>query len=391
MADIDRYRSPTQLLARVLDQPELVASVQALPGDTLAALVRRVGVEDAGEILAMATSEQLVELFDGELWEAEGGEEQLSPERFVLWLEVLAESGEAFVADRLAALPESMLVQAFAEQLLVLDVDALALMMSGSAPDHLVEKALEASFAIELDRFLILSKRQEGWDAVSAAVLALDERHGAVAERVLEVLCGAAMEQVDDNGLYEVLSATEALAEDAAAEREDRRTARGYVSVADARAFAARRDVVAELIARPERDAVAKAYFRRLGAREAVPRKASPLDEVLADAGIGGERMPRLTAEGEGDELRAFREAMGQLQREAPELFVERLDELAFVTNVLVTLGSASGEPRRASEAAMDAARACARGLARVADRGGVRTYPLDVLYRIGRGSRANL
>lgn len=63
-----RATSTASLLSRLIATPDLVRAVQALPGPTFSALVRRIGVEDAGELLALASNEQLVDAFDEDLF-----------------------------------------------------------------------------------------------------------------------------------------------------------------------------------------------------------------------------------------------------------------------------------------------------------------------------------
>ncbi|MDT8285056.1 MAG: hypothetical protein RQ767_05980, partial [Thermovirgaceae bacterium] len=85
---------------------------------------------------------------------------------------------------------------------------------------------------------LLIARRHDGWDALITALVALDERHNDVLNRVLFRCWRAAHEQLDDaGGLYALLTAEDVLEVDAAAEREDRRAALGYVSPASARAF----------------------------------------------------------------------------------------------------------------------------------------------------------
>lgn len=383
MPRIDRQRTPSSLLARILDQPDLVTGLQALPGDTLAKVVRHVGVEDAGELLALATSEQLVQLFDGELWRDDGEEERWDADAFATWLEVLGESGSAFVADRLAAMPTTLLRQALAEHVIVLDLDALALRMREGPDDDLLDKALAAPLSREIDRYLIVSRHPDGWDAAVEALVALDERHGALLQDLLEPLCGAAMEQVDESGLFTVLTEAEVLTEDAVAEREDRRTALGYVSLADAIAFDRLDDEARGLADTLERDAIAKAYFRRLDRSPKPPSPPNPLTGILRDAGVEVPEAPQLGAEATA--MDALRGAMRELAGDAPEVYAQRLEELAFLTNVVLTLAGHRGEALRPAEAAVQATALCAEGLERLGDDARLRDVPLDVLYRLGR------
>jgi Family of unknown function (DUF6178) len=49
---------------RILEQPELVSAVRELPAPVLSKLIDRIGLEDSGELVALATTEQLERMFD---------------------------------------------------------------------------------------------------------------------------------------------------------------------------------------------------------------------------------------------------------------------------------------------------------------------------------------
>ena len=85
-----------KLLLRILERPGLVAAVRELPGAVLGKLIDRIGLEDAGELVALATTAQLERVFDDDLWRADraGGDETFRPERFALWLRVMLEAGD---------------------------------------------------------------------------------------------------------------------------------------------------------------------------------------------------------------------------------------------------------------------------------------------------------
>jgi len=121
---VDRA-SPRQLLARILDEPSLVATVQNLPPRTLGRLINRVGLEDSSEIISLATTEQIKQIFDDDLWKSDRprSDEAFDADRFALWLEVMLEAGEGFVAQKLLELPEDMVTLALHRHLLVLDMD----------------------------------------------------------------------------------------------------------------------------------------------------------------------------------------------------------------------------------------------------------------------------
>src|SRR5690242_8891499 len=83
------------LLQRILETPEQVAALQHLEAPALARLIHHVGLEDAGELVALATTQQLTRIFDEDLWRRgrPGQEERFDAERFALWLEVMLEMG----------------------------------------------------------------------------------------------------------------------------------------------------------------------------------------------------------------------------------------------------------------------------------------------------------
>lgn len=60
--------------------------------------------------MALATTEQLRQVFDEDLWASAGPglDPTLDPQRFALWLEVMLEAGEAATAAQLAELPEEL-------------------------------------------------------------------------------------------------------------------------------------------------------------------------------------------------------------------------------------------------------------------------------------------
>jgi len=378
------------LVRRLLDSPSLVTELQALPAPRFAALVREIGLEDAGELVAMATTEQLVTAFDEDLFVSQrpGERETFDPDRFITWLEVLLEAGDRAAADRVAELSPDFVVRALSSLLLVLDHDALAVRMSEAGRQGArAEKAIESSLSEEIDGYLLIARRPDGWDAVLALILALDERHRGLLERLLDRCAYLCRGYVDDlAALHEVLSAEESLAEDVEAEREERRTILGYVEPRAARSFLAlcRQPLAGSLLTTP-RDPVTAAYFRaRQGSTTtattattvtttmdtaASHRAASPLAELLAASEPGAERgesaQRQLAAGAAGPSpspspsIASLLAALHELHALAPSTAASRMDELGYLANVLVA-GAGSGargrEPLRplaAAEAAL--------------------------------------
>jgi hypothetical protein len=394
-----RHEDGRNLLARVLDTPDLVVAVQSLEPSALGALVERVGLEDGGEIMALASAEQLLHMFDELLWESDapGVDERFDPARFAVWLEVMLEAGDVFAAERLTELPEELVIAAFHSQLLVIDMNELGVQMSYARRDdaEATERLLECGLSQEIGEYLLLSKRYDGFDAVVAVLTALDRDHHDLLERVLERCCAASAAFIEDNGgLYEVLSSEEMLAADAAADREDRRARLGFVSPSSAAAFlklAALDDPDAVASSR-SRDAVTQAYFRELEARAvgaARPRAAggegraaSELVGTLRELGVvKGEAPPLLT----GGLADPFRGAMIALSQRSPEKHAARMAELAYLANVLSSGASLDGRRYLPLEAATTAVDVCAEGLEYLVARGRLREKePVEILSRIG-------
>lgn len=389
--------SSTQLLARILELPDLATSVQALPAPVLAKVIDAVGLVDAAEIIAFATPEQLAGVFDEDLWRSEhaGADERFDSDRFLVWLEVMMEAGESFVAERLATLPEDLVALALHQHLLVLDVDELFVEMRGvdEQEGNATEKALSNCLSEEIDRYQLVARRHDGWDALWATVLALDRDHHDVLARILERLCAMTAEQIDrEGGLHGVLTSEEMLEADVAGDREDRRAELGYVAPADARAFLKlARQPMTELPR--EHDPVTRAYFRGLakspkgsprargprqtldpdirnegGARAEARTERSGLGRLLLEAGVVTSRAEATRQLGSGAADRTLGEpllvrAMRALAEVDATAFATRSEEIAYLANVLVAGASIEGRRYRPAEAVQKAIDVCSQGL----------------------------
>jgi hypothetical protein len=394
------------LMGRLLDTPGLVQTLQALPGPRFAALVQTVGLEDAGELIAMATTEQLVSAFDEDLFRNQkpGERETFDPERFVTWLEVLLEAGEAVAARRVADLSPDFVVAALSSLVLVLDHDALLSRISeGGRAARYADKAIESSLSEEIDGYLLVARRAEGWDAALGLILALDQEHRPLLERLLDRCAELCRGYIDDlDALHDVLSAGDSLAEDVEAEREERRSRRGYVEPRAARSFLAlcQQTLSSPILATP-RDPISAAYFRE---RRIDPEPSavttgqaatSRADDLLTALLHEGDAPIETSARGllgpgtselpPGNAAAAtFLAALQQLREEAPALAGSRMDELGYLANVLLA-GAKSSEagggrlrPVAAAEAVL-ATVALGAEIAAYSERGGTTRKPASV------------
>jgi len=406
--------SASSLLDRILSQPHLVDAVQSLSPPALGKLIRAVGLEDAGPIVALASTTQLEALFDELLWasEAPGETERFDAAQLVLWLEVLVDEDVALAARKLAALDEDLVTLALSETLLVIDIEALATRVSHGVADDdldLLEKELDSHLNQEIEQYRVIARSARGWDALVAVLLELNEQDFSTLERLLARCAALAGDVVEEQGgLYEVLSAIETVEADVAAARDDRREQQGYVSPSDAlallRLVASR--PLATWLDDLGRDPITRAHFRASTAsgpasvRAAEPQ-ASPLALLMAelDPETLQERAPmkRLPAASDARAPRLLARALEELAAREVGLRDRRALELAYVANVLLAGAGVRSRRLRPLEAAELALALCELGADALHDRtrpGGaldvtvlaaaLRAHDLVALFRIG-------
>lgn len=382
-------RNTGALLDRLLTQPDIVQRVQALDPPLLARLIRRVGLEDAGELVAMATTVQLERVFDEDLWRSEepGLAERFDAERFGLWLEVMLEAGPAFAARRLLELDEELLTFALSQQVLVIDIEALAIGMSSSErsdDDDQLDKQFESSLYHELEQYRVIARDPRSWEAVLSVLLELNEQHYPALQRLLARCCELSSSYIEDNGgLYDVLSAQETLFEDVAGEREQRREQLGYVAPQAAVSFLALAcdQSEQEILHAQGRDPITRSYLRATevasAARSAAaaPGRSEPESRTLAPHASGEHsalsellheeaHVPRRLA---GKAPRWLARAMQELLARDLPLHTTRMLELSYLANVLLAGCSLAGRALRPVEAAEAAAQLCELGATRLA------------------------
>lgn len=420
MNEISRPRVPgsTQWVMRILERPQLAAAVRELPGRVLAKLIDRVGLEDAGELVALASTAQLERVFDDDLWRADppGGDETFRPERFALWLRVMAEAGDEALVQRLCELPRDLVALAVHRLVLVLDLDFLEEQLSpGDDEAAELERALEHSAFEEWEELRVIARDPDAWDDVWGALMALDRDHHDVLRALLERCCEMTRELISgQGGLYQVLTADEMLDSDVAAGRDDRRAAEGFVSPADARAFLA----LARQGGGEERDAITHAYFRALtpapasqhpeltGNPRAERSEAHELAALLQEVEVTtpparlGAFLPA-TVDVMPERSRRFaplfEDALEHLRAGHPDRFAERVRELGYLVNVWLAGGSHDGRAPKPAEAIEVVLTMCEAGLrahlgadAATGESAGalLASTPADLLFRRGFRSR---
>jgi len=384
----------SEIVSRLFENPKLLAAVRELPGPVLGRLINTVGLEDAAELVALATTQQLESVFDEDLWKARPGdwEEHFDSARFALWLQAFSEAGEDALIKRFLELPLDFVILAVHRLILVIDIDSVALAMSNSGDDlDLVEKALENRVYEEWEEFRLIARDESVWEELNRALFALDREHHDLLRKILERCAAMSSEWIEDNGgLFEVLTSDQMLETDVRAERDDRRAERGFVSPADARAFL-------KLARRGDgepatRDPITAAYFRNLARtppRSAVPRNAQPrraaathvagLIRLLEEARIvdpapidrrleaSTRRIAGRAIEAQNSHVstmpRLLDSALANLRDTDLDCYRERIEELAYLANVLITSSRNQREQLRPVEALESALQTTNRGL----------------------------
>ncbi|MBO0721542.1 MAG: hypothetical protein J2P41_12015 [Blastocatellia bacterium] len=380
------------LLDRLLNTPQLAQVVPRLQPELLHRVIQSCGLEDCGEILALATPEQLAHVFDLDLWRSAqpGKDEQFDADRFGVWLEVLAESGAAVAASMLAEMDVDLVIAGLAQHAFVYDNAAVSSYetTSGDVVDysHIVADGITS----EVGGYVLAARRDDSWEAIVAVLSSLDADHPDYFHRVMQGCRDLSNSKPEIDGLDNLLTGGDQDMFDLAADREGRREKRGYVAPAQARAFLRlSRELRLESDAMPLSNPIARAYFRALDKATATDaRSASGLlaagpetkpnitddpeastdgvaaiYELLVEAGILAQP-PRALLGGSGaPRLARIQQHMQFLLDNDRDAYSAREEELAFLANTLMAGCSLQARPFTAPEASDAVMAVCNLGL----------------------------
>jgi hypothetical protein len=330
-------------------------------------LIQSCGLEDCGELVALATPEQLSAVFDLDLWRSArpGMDEGFDAARFGVWLDVLAESGTALAAQRLAAIDVGLVVAAVGQFVSVFDPGVID-------GDAVVAAGLKDRLQCEVGGYLVAAKRTDSWDTIVGVLVALAEEHPDRFHRVMGGCRRLSNSKPEADGFHDLLDDQEQAWFDLAFDRERRREELGYVTPAQARAFLqASRQIGLEHAHIPSPNPVFTAYFRAVGgtdvheehgaswesvetqpSEQAASAVAAVVD-VLRDAGVLPERPRALLngADGQTRHLARIHEHMEFVRKHVPAAHSVRSLELAFLANVIVAGCSLQDRPFTVREA----------------------------------------
>jgi uncharacterized protein DUF6178 len=382
--------SGQNLLARILNTPQLAQVVPRLQPKLLHQVIQSCGLEDCGELLALATPEQLARVFDLDLWRAArpGLDEQFNADRFGVWLEVLMEYGATVAAQKLSEIDPDLVIAGLAQHAQIYDCAAVA--PYETTDGELIDgiRVVDDGVTYEIGGYLMVAKSTDSWEAIVAILMSLDERYPDYFHQVMQGCRALSDSMPEIDGLDDLLLNGDQAMFDLAVDRERRQEKQGYVPPAQARAFfQMSRQLRLRGDAVPPVNPVARAYFRALDETTATDARSAPgrlaagsesptasedpaesvaaLFDLLIEAGILAQPPRALLtgSEAETPRLLRIRRHMQFILDCDQAAYSAREKELAYLANTLIS--GCSFQARRFSvQEASDAAIAvCNLGL----------------------------
>jgi Family of unknown function (DUF6178) len=385
------------LLDRILNTPSLEHVIPQLRPDLLHRVIQSCGLEDCGEIVALATSEQLARIFDLDLWRAAqpGLDEEFDADRFGVWLEVLVESGAAVAAQKLAGMDVDLVIAGLAQHALV--YDRAAVTPYETTDGELITFYADAisvfddGLTFEIGGYLLLARRSDSWDAIVEVLTSLDTWRPDYFHQVMQGCRALSNSGREIDGLDDLLSEGDQAMLDLSVDREQRREKQGYVTPAQARAFLQMsRELRFGSDAMPPANPLARAYFRAIDETRAADAHSASSASGLLAAGSEAQPAPEDSAEAVATVFEALLDAgileqpprvlLSGSEARAPRLghirarlefaldqdqaaYSARNEELAYLANTLMAGCSIQARPFTAQEASDAAIAICNLGL----------------------------
>jgi hypothetical protein len=375
-------------LARFLDATDLARVVPHLPPEILHMVVRHLGVDACGALLAAATSAQLRSVLDLDLWRSADAalDEQFDRARFGEWLEGLVGSGETMAAEIVARIDPPLVIAGLCGHIRVFDRAAFASAWSGEGDGMDGGATAGEGLSGDVGGYVLRARKAESWDAIVELLIALETGHPEYFHAVMRGCRRLSNSRPEVDGLGSLLTDPKQLLHDLAVDREQRRSQQGYLTPADARAFL-------EMARQPLRGSlrtaaanpVATAYLRSsdetgpaAGEAATAPEttaNSSPTADVsdavrsvavlLAEARLSAER-PRALLEapaGRGTRRTRVHALLENVRHEDERAFLARNRELAFLANALMAGCSVQARPFSPGDASDAALATCNLGL----------------------------
>jgi hypothetical protein len=246
-----------------------------------------------------------------------------------------------------------------------------------------VDKALEANLTLEFASCLLVSQDDDAWEAVITLLTELDKTNSAFSDRVLARCRLLSADYIHDHGgLYEVLSLSQQLGEDLADERDQRRAQAGHVAPQDAAHFLRliNQASLEDILTSRASDPLTREYFSLLNSRQIASQsqlgngsgcETAPqqLASLLREAPLLTGKKADLPPAASISQPRPLLESLAWLAKHDSKLHAQRLQELAYLANILLA-GHANRHRRyRPAEAAQQVLEICEKGMEYLAGR----------------------
>lgn len=311
----------------------LARAVQQLPPEELHRLIKTRGLLASGDLIAVATPQQLQRVLDLDLWRPArpGMDPVLDPNRFAEWVEMLVESDAATALQTLANMDDSLVTAAIAQHVRVFD--------RASVPD--VNPA-----DCEVGGYVVEARRGDTWSTIVRLLQCLANEGPGYFHRVMRGCVSLSNSTPEVDGLHDLLTDSEQRMFDLATARAERQEQQGYVTAADARAFLqAARELRLGGHTAPSTSPVAQAYFRAI-------EWTAPPEPVGGD--LTTRPQSQLAAPGAASRFARLRTFME---------FGAGTEELAFLANAIAAGCAVQMRPLTPLEASEAAAAVCNLGL----------------------------
>ena len=189
--------------------------------------------------MALATPEQLMRIFDLDLWRSAqpGVDEEFDAERFGLWLEVLAEFGASSAAQKLAQIDADLVIAGLAQHARVFDCAVVTPYRTTDGIEMTGIRETGDGLACEVGGYRVVATRTGSWDAIVSILVSLDAEHPEYFHQVMRGCRALSNASFELDGLDDVLGDNDQAMFDVAIGREQRRDKQGYVTPVQARAF----------------------------------------------------------------------------------------------------------------------------------------------------------
>jgi hypothetical protein len=377
------------MLDRITSTPQLARAVPQLQPELLHRLIRHCGLEDCGELVSLATPDQVARLFDLDLWRppAASHDDQFDADRFGVWLEVMLDAEAANVAATLAAVDVDLLAAGFVEHVRVFEYGAVASFITLDG-EVVPDKPYADGLRSEIGGYVITAKRTDFWDAMTGVLSALADAHAERFSQVMRVCCRLSSSRPEVDGLDQLLMRNDQARLNVDLDREARGDTRGYVTPPQARAFLqTARGIDLRTATPPLRDPMTRAYFAHIESSltdapnherpEAVsaddsdtppppPAEAvAALVELLHEAGVVP-RSPRALLEAPQPthtRLAQIRARLHVVRDRNAAAHAKRESELAYLANVVAAGASMQSRAIEHDEATDAALAVCNLGL----------------------------